>query len=290
MLLLTSLLCLTATVPLADTTFTVRKGQRLEVATHSGSITIRAWDRDAIKVTGDVGRRGEIEVDAGGNTITVETSGRHGPGDADVVITIPAWMPVEASGVDTDISIEGCRCAISAETVSGEVTVKGGEGTVELQSVEGAVTVSDVNGRLSAESVNDDVTITRVNGEVRAQSVNGDVRLVAVTSASVDASTVNGDMTYDGTIQSAGYYSFATHQGDITVTVPEGANATVTVNTFNGSFESDFPVTLTGLNQKRKFSFTLGNGSARVTLESFNGEIRLVRPGARAPKSRGDHE
>ena len=70
--------------------------------------------------------------------------------------------------------------------------------------------------------------------------------------------------------------------------MPANANATVSVNTFNGSFESDYPVTLTGKNQRRKFSFTIGNGSARVDLESFGGDIRLARPGSHSTKSRGN--
>ena len=47
---------------------------------------------------------------------------------------------------------------------------------------------------------------------------------------------------------------------------------------FQGDFESAFPVTITERHGKR-FEFTLGNGSARVELESFSGTIRLVRPG-----------
>jgi hypothetical protein len=52
---------------------------------------------------------------------------------------------------------------------------------------------------------------------------------------------------------------------------------TITVATFNGDFESDFPVTIMGTRDKR-FSFTIGDGSARLELETFGGSIRLRRP------------
>jgi len=172
--------------------------------------------------------------------------------------------------------------------VRGDVTVKGAEGNVSAHSVEGSVTVTDVNGRVEAQSVNESVTVARVTGDLAVQTVNGDVALEAIKSASVEASTVNGDITYDGTIQNGGRYELSTHQGDIAITMPENANATVSVNTFNGSFESDYPVTLTGKNQRRKFSFTIGNGSARVDLESFGGDIRLARPGSHSMKSKGN--
>ena len=288
-MLITSLLLSLATLQQgADTTLTARRGQRLEASVYAGSITVKTWSRDAVRIQADTRRKDHLDVSADGSTISVETSGKWGPaGNADVEITMPAWMAVEVSGVETDLHIEGCKCAVHAETVRGEVTVKGGEGNVSVQSVEGSVTVTDVNGRVEAQSVNESVTVERVTGDLAVQTVNGDVTLAAIKSGSVDASTVNGDITYDGTIQNGGRYELSTHQGDMTVTMPENANATVSVNTFNGTFESDYPVTLTGKNQRRKFSFTIGNGSARVDLESFGGDIRLARPGSRTMKSKG---
>lgn len=206
-MLITSLLLAVTTLAVnADTTFTVRKGQRLEASVHAGSITVKTWNRDAIRVQGDTRRSDQVEVDADGTTISVEVSGKWGPTNADIEITMPAWMAVELSGVDTDLSVEGCRCSVHGETVRGDVSVKGGEGNVSVQSVEGSVVVTDVTGRVDAQSVNESVTVERVTGDIAVSTVNGDLSLVAIKSASVEASTVNGDITYDGTIQNGGRY------------------------------------------------------------------------------------
>ena len=47
--------------------------------------------------------------------------------------------------------------------------------------------------------------------------------------------------------------------------------------TFDGEFESEFPVVLQGLQSGGSFEFTLGEGGASLTLEAFDGEIRLLR-------------
>ena len=44
-----------------------------------------------------------------------------------------------------------------------------------------------------------------------------------------------------------------------------------------GEFSSTFPVQVTQT-RKNGFVFTLGNGSGRLDLESFQGNIRLARP------------
>ncbi len=289
-MLITSLLLAAATLQSGtDTTLTVRRGQRLEASVYAGSITVTTWNRDAVRIQADTRRKDHLDIDASGSTVSIQTSGKWGPaGSADVEITVPAWMAVEMSGVETDLKIEGCKCAVHGETVRGDVTVRGGEGNVSVQSVEGSVTVSDVNGRVEARSVNESVTVRRTSGELTVETVNGDVTLEGIKSGSVEASTVNGDITYDGTIESGGRYELSTHQGDMTVTMPESASATVSVNTFNGSFESDYPVTLSGKSQRRKFTFTIGGGSARVDLESFGGDIRLARPGSHKMKNKGN--
>jgi DUF4097 and DUF4098 domain-containing protein YvlB len=118
--------------------------------------------------------------------------------------------------------------------------------------------------------------------------VNGEITLDGVNAATVDASTVNGDITYAGPIVSGGRYSLSTHNGDILLTVPEGTSASVAVSTFNGEFESEFPVPLSGTRKGKGFNFIMGGGSAQVTLESFQGTIELVRPGGRRDRERRD--
>ncbi len=72
-----------------------------------------------------------------------------------------------------------------------------------------------------------------------------------------------------------------THNGDIRVSLGAKANATVFVRTFGGDFSSDFPVTLPeGMSNRdgnKRFNFTLGGGSARVELQSFQGDIHVSR-------------
>ncbi len=61
------------------------------------------------------------------------------------------------------------------------------------------------------------------------------------------------------------------------VEVPEGTNAEVSVATFDGEFETTFPIEITKAEASRRFSFMLGSGAARLELHSFDGDIRLVR-------------
>lgn len=285
------MLLLLALLQQIDSTVPVERGLRLEVSSYAGDITVKTWNRNTVRVQAEPGGRTTVEIDRSATSVMVRTQGRRGPPSlVDLQITAPSWMALDLSGVNTDISVAGARGPISVETVQGEVVVEGGQGLVSLQSVQGSVSLSGAKGRLEVHSVNEDVLVSGSSGEVTAETVNGDITLSRVDGTSVTASSVNGDLDYDGLIRNSGRYAFSTHNGDITVTVPEGSNAAVSVSTFNGEFASEFPVTLTETRKGKRFSFTLGTGSAQMTLESFQGSIELVRPGSsRAARDR-DHD
>lgn len=263
--------------PAPDTTFTVQRGDRLELKVQNGDITVRSWNRSAVQV--ETGGDDQTRVQRRGGVISLDDA-RHGGEDVDYVVTVPAWMDLTLSGVNTSIKVTGSEGAISAETVEGDVAVEGGSGVINLQSVDGAVSLTRGRGKMTLGSVNEDVTVDGAVGQLAVEAVNGEVRLRNIDSDDVDVSTVNGDITYDGPIRPRGRYHFVTHNGDLTVAAQGGVDAVVGVSTFQGGFESDYSVVLSPGSQHKRMTFTLGSGSARIDLESFQGTIRLTRSGS----------
>jgi DUF4097 and DUF4098 domain-containing protein YvlB len=274
--------------PQTDRTVTVTKGARLTVSNDAGEVILRTWDRDSLRVQASHGSRVTIDIQSTGSIVTVRSRASGGPmGGVDYEITAPAWLPVKVSGQFLYIGIEGAQNEVSAETVRGDIVVKGGSGVVTAKSIEGEVILEDAKGRINANSVNEGIRITGGTGDVTAESTNGDITLTRVEARSLDVSTVNGDIRFEGSIVSGGPFRLSTHNGDITMIVPETTNATFTVRTYNGDFHSNLPTkTLGEVRRGRRATYTLGNGGAEVELESFGGTIRLRRPGT-VPAPRG---
>lgn len=260
-----------------DTVFTVNQGERLEVNNFRGDVVVRAWDREAVEIRADLSDRQTVEVVRTGRMVRVRPRNERGPQAADFEIRVPRWMSVRIEGTQLDVTVHGTEAEISAETVSGDVVVEGGRGLISLQSIQGEVHLKGARGRVDVVSVSDDVTLEDVWGDIHVQTTNGDVLLERIRSSAVRASTVNGEVSYDGTIADGGSYTFTTHNGDVAVLVDENVSATVAVSTYHGAFRSDIPIRLTGTTLSRQFSFTLGSGGARIEVESFNGEIILRR-------------
>jgi DUF4097 and DUF4098 domain-containing protein YvlB len=271
---------LSAAVQQTDTTVSVRANARLELENFGGSINVRTWDRNQVRVRAQHGRRDWVSVSASAAVVKVEAESRVGMAHTvDYEITVPAGMNLDLSGNNTSINVEGVRGEIDAETVQGNVTVTGGSGRVRLESVQGQIVLRNARGRIDVSTVNRGIYLTDVSGDIVAETVNGPIVMEGAQASTVDAATVNGVILYEGAMRDDGDYLMSTHNGDIWLVVPNGTNANVNVSTFNGKLDASFPVSLKESTNRRRFNFVMGRGSARVDLETFGGDVRFRRPG-----------
>lgn len=247
----------------ADTTLIVPKGVQLNVADYAGEVFIQTWSQNAVRILADYSDEDRVIVEPSENVLLVKAYSKEmADRTADIRLTVPTWMDLDVSGIHTDVIITGTEGAVKVETVHGDVIVQGGRKRIRLNTV------------------NDDIALSGADGAVHAETVNGSAYVYRVRSDSVDVSTVNGGICYEGTIGDKGCYRFTSHNGDVAVAVPRAANAAVAISTFSGEFESSFPVTLSETKAGRRFQFCLGTCSGRVELGSFQGTIHLYRPDA----------
>jgi DUF4097 and DUF4098 domain-containing protein YvlB len=264
-----------------DTTVNVPAGARLALGNFDGKITVVAWSRNAVRVEATHEPGDGIEVEVSGRDVQVRAlSRRGGPSDVDFKLTVPAGIDLDLSSKSGDIEVTGAKGEVNAETVEGAIAVQGGTGNITLHSVEGDLTLSGARGHIELNSVDGAIKVTDASGDLQAETVDGDITLEGIDATAVEANSVDGGISYRGVLRDKGRYRFSSHDGDVTVSLP-AINAAVTVSTFSGDFESDFPVTLTGTRSGRRMSFTLGTGGARLDLESFDGTIRLEKVGAK---------
>ncbi|MGH7470992.1 MAG: DUF4097 family beta strand repeat-containing protein [Longimicrobiales bacterium] len=267
-----------------DTTVSVRPNARLELENFGGSIVVRTWERNQVRVRAAHGRRDWVSVSASSSAVRVEADSRTGVAHSvEYEITVPVSMSLDLSGTYTSIDVVGVLGEIEAETVGGDVIVSGGAGRIRLESVQGRIVLSRARGNIDVSTVNQGIHLIDVTGDIVAETVNGPIVMERVQAGTVDAATVNGTIVYDGTMRDGGDYVMSTHNGGIWVVVPERSNATVNVSTYNGSFDASFSVSLRQSASRRRYNFILGNGSAKLDLETFGGDVRFRRPGESRP-------
>ena len=211
--------------------------------------------------------------------VHVATKGEWGePVYGELELSVPRGMALEMTGVSLEVSIEGPAGDVTVSTVEGNIILAGGSGNIALNAVDGDVTLSDASGKIAINAVDGDVSVSASSGAIAVTAVDGDVTLEGIDSDNVSVNSVDGDIGYDGTIKDGGRYVLSTHDGDLNVLIPDGANARISIDTFSGDLDTDFPVEFEGDFGKKRISFTVGTGKALVELSAFDGTISLKQP------------
>lgn len=140
-----------------------------------------------------------------------------------------------------------------------------------------------INGReISVSGTTGHFDIENVNGRITMENVRG----------SGSATTVNGPVTASFLDVPREPSRFKTVNGNVTVTWPEDLAADLKLQTFNGGLFTDFTVEPVDVQpspaaQRRDGRFVyrsnqftqvrVGRGGPDITLESFNGNVRVLR-------------
>lgn len=254
-----------------DTVVVVQRGDVLRSETLRGTLIVRSGEDDEIRLTGD--REGDVRVVREGRSVRLEA--RRGHDDADLVLEIPAWMPVRLRSRDMDLSLSGLSAEVHVELLQGDVRLEGLEGRVEVRTVDGEVDARSTRGSMVLFTNDGEVRVSGHRGDLRVESTDGDLVLRDVEGSSVSASTLDGDVDFDGAVDGNGALELSTHDGDVSAWVPADLRADVEVSTFDGGFESEFPVRTSGFRAGEPLRFQVGGGGSRIALRSFSGDIRI---------------
>ena len=211
----------------------------------------------------------------------VTVDGRWEDRDADLLPELPRDVELTVHGIDGDVRVRDLAGFVTVETVDGDVEVRGAAG-VSATSADGDIHIADARGPVSAHTSDGDIHLDRVAGDIEAHAIDGDVFALEAEAAVAVLSTISGTVWYEGRVGPGGEYALSSHDGDVVFTLPAGTGARVSVATFDGAFQASFPVQLRRASGGTSH-FTVGDGAARVTLESFDGDIHLIRPGERSP-------
>lgn len=264
-----------------DTTLTLEKNGTVSVSIYSGHVNVVGTSGSQVRIRGTT-ERDELEIRdrMGSISVGLEPDRGHG-GRAELELTVPIGTNVILESFSGPLSVRGVKAEAKLEALSGDLSINDAVGTVSAEAVSGDIDIGKVNGNVRAESVSGSVSVADVEGDITTESVSGRISILRAKTKSASAETVSGSIGYTGTIDPMGNYSFKTHSGRLALGIPTNASASVSLETFSGTVDSDFPVTMeTGITQnghESRFRFRIGDGRARVVLETFSGNIVIQR-------------
>jgi DUF4097 and DUF4098 domain-containing protein YvlB len=265
-----------------DTTVAFNARGTIDLSLVSGEIRVTGWSQNQVKLHA-ASERGMLQFDYGPSRLSLDVRSQRGRmGDTRYTLSVPVGVRVLMRSVSGEIYARDVKGETEARSVSGDIEIVDALRTT-FESVSGEVAVTRVAGNLRGNAVSGGLTIRDVAGDVDVETVSGDIQLLDVRSKFVRTETVSGDVEYQGSTDDGGRYEFHAHSGDVRLSLGDNVGATFDVETFSGTIDSAFPITLQpgdypgGTGRPKRFTFKVGNGGARITTETFSGDIEIEK-------------
>lgn len=143
-----------------------------------------------------------------------------------------------------------------------------------LESRNGDLAITGLRGAVDIETHNGDIVIRAACGRIRAESHNGTIECCA-DGQPIDLSTHNGDLKF-ATAAASVSGSITSHNGDIELDLPSGANGTIEGRGRFDRHEYTSSGNCSVVIDGRDFKIVLGDPhAARLHVTTRNGRVEL---------------
>ncbi len=186
-----------------------------------------------------------------------------------------------AHDVQGDVTADGNCNDLTLSEIKGKVTMNGEIfGDVHFENVGGPVHVHTSMTELDLAQLPGDLTLD--SDDLRVTQAKGQVR-VTTKAKDVDLSQIYGNIYVDDSrgqisVEPAGNYSIEARngKGDVEVTLPPDASATIDGHTHNGDIVTDYPLAISG-DESKTINGRIGSGQSKITLSADVGDLRIKK-------------
>lgn len=258
----------------------------VHISNISGSVTVVGWSRDQVEVTGKIGPKvEELIVERSGDKITIKVKvpRKSGRGvESDLHVRVPERSSLDVGTVSADIDVTGVRGEQKLEAVSGDIETESDAADVTAGTVSGDVVIrgKGKDAETHSASVSGDVELHELAGEVFAESVSGDLIIEDGSFDRASFNVVNGDIVFRSELRKGGKLKAETVNGEVDLRFTGNISGQFDIDTFNGGIDNCFGPKAQRTSKYApgmELSFSEGDGDARVTVSTVNGDISICK-------------
>jgi len=261
-----------------DTLVEVREGDQLMLQDFGGRVVLESWNRPVVRAEVDAKEATTFQVLRSGNRVELRMPGGRVPDSGeDLHLTIPPWMDVEISGKEVEVEVRELSGDVTVRNLQGDLFFSNLSGSVDAFSAQGSIEAHDLTGSARLQTGDDEILVVHSTATLDLETVDGDIRLEGIEARRISVRTTDGEIEFSGRSLEGGDYGFYSHGGDIRIQLAQPVSLDARILAYGGEFQSDFQVRAKGFHSGESLEFTLGSGGARLVVETFEGEIRLLR-------------
>lgn len=255
--------------------FKVGAAPRLDLTTFDGSVEVRAWDRQEVRV--EIERYGSSREAAEAVSIVATQDGDH--------VTVEARPPSGGRwGMNSLAHISNGAKLVAHVPSSCDLTVKSGDGSLSVERLTGHIDLTTSDGSIRGVELDGDVSVDTGDGSVKLERMAGALRVRTGDGSVWLGGRLTGVdvFTNDGTValklepgsEVERDWEVSTGGGGIVVHLPDDLRAELDAATGDGSIRVEHHLNLREASRTRQsLRATLGEGGREIRLRTADGSI-----------------
>ena len=267
----------------------------VEVINTAGKVTLAAWDRAEVAVSGTIGARVEkVEVTSDGKRVVVRVIYPHhlfssgNEAEATLTVYVPRESTATVSLVSADLVVSGVRGFEQLRSVSGNIIGEVG-GEANVASVSGDVELeAPASGAIAVKTVSGSIQLHSSAGEVSVESVSGDATALLGNFSRAKLETISGSIKLVGALTAGGGIQAQTISGDVRIDLAGAPAGSYDLRTLSGDISNCFGAKAVRpqYGPGARATFREGDGTAHVDVETKSGDVHLCNKAELPPAPR----
>lgn len=264
-----------------DRTVAAQPRGQVVITNVAGDIQIQGWDRDEVRVRGELDRGVKtLEVTAAGERTLINVVPERGRDHAAARLSlqVPRHSALVLNTVSADVRIAQVQGAQRLQSVSGDIETELGEGYFEARTVSGNIHAkgSDAGQGLRITTVSGDVRLEGIGPDADVTTISGELDIVAQEMARVLLKSVSGDVRLRTALADLARVQAESVNGQVRMQLLGTPHASIEAKTFRGALKHCFDAAASGdrsAGPGRELRINQGEGSATVLVKTLNGDI-----------------
>ena len=259
------------------------------VSNVKGTVTVTAWDRNQVQVSGQLGDGAKpmaitgsndalvVKVEPQGGSSMFNWHGDNAMSSSTLELHVPKGASLDINVISAPLVIDGIDGgSIVVSTVSGKSRINARTPSLKVESVSGGIELAGHTEQADLQTVSGDILAPTLGSAVKLQTISGHIQADGGPWQKLTLSTVSGDVQLTGKLAANGNLSIDSLSGNVQLQLPTNTSGALHASSFSGDLRSDF-----GTPQKPEhgpgstLDTHLGSGGGTINVETFSGDLRI---------------
>jgi hypothetical protein len=284
------------TIPEPTRSFQIMEHARLVINNGAGTVAIRRGEEGVVSVAATKRASGigihperiQINYNQRGDLLDISSDMawsllEFGLRTVDFEITVPASCDVQlrngsgrvaVEGTSGDIRVHTGSGSVQAHDLHGRIAMKTGSGHIEASDLQGQIDLRTGSSRIEGQNLQGEINLSTgssriiledVRGQLTAKTGSGRIEVSrAGLSGRSSLKTGSSSISFDGSLDALGSYTFLTGSGGITLRLPDEVAFSLDAKTGSGGVQNEFGGKEVGNGPRAPLKLRSGSGTIHI--------------------------